>query len=94
MFRASIWSTRLICVLTLEDVTSIKINDYAALDAAGINRLDVARRLLECYLKQIFDHGFFHADPHPGNLFVYPLPDPGEAVASRRRKTGKTAAKR
>jgi predicted unusual protein kinase regulating ubiquinone biosynthesis (AarF/ABC1/UbiB family) len=62
-------------VLTLEDVTSIKIGDYAALEAAGIDRGEVAKRLMNCYLKQIFEDRFFHADPHPGNLFVYPLPD-------------------
>ncbi|MEP7285078.1 MAG: AarF/UbiB family protein [Chloroflexota bacterium] len=61
-------------VLTLEDVTSIKLNDYAALDHAGVDRKEVASRLLACYLHQIFDVRFFHADPHPGNLFVYPLP--------------------
>lgn len=61
-------------VLTMEDVTSIKISDFAALDAAGISRKEVAERLMETYLKQVFEHFFFHADPHPGNLFVYPLP--------------------
>lgn len=61
-------------VLTLEDVTTIKINDYAALEAAGISRRAVAKRLMDCYLKQVFEERFFHADPHPGNLFVYPLP--------------------
>ncbi len=61
-------------VLTIEDVTTIKINDYAALDAAGIQRKEVADRLMKTYLKQIFEDRFFHADPHPGNLFVYPLP--------------------
>jgi predicted unusual protein kinase regulating ubiquinone biosynthesis (AarF/ABC1/UbiB family) len=61
-------------VLTLEDVTSIKIGDYAALEAAGIDRGEVAKRLMDCYLKQVFEDRFFHADPHPGNLFVYPLP--------------------
>ena len=61
-------------ILTMEDVTSIKINDYAAMDAAGINRKAVANRLMDTYMKQIFQERFFHADPHPGNLFVYPLP--------------------
>lgn len=61
-------------VLTLEDVTSIKITDFDAIDAAGVDRLEVARNLLDVYLRMIFDFGFFHADPHPGNLFVYPLP--------------------
>jgi len=62
-------------VLTQEDVTSIKLNDYAAIDRAGVSRKEVAQRLINCYLRQIFDYKYFHADPHPGNLFVYPLPD-------------------
>ncbi|MBZ0300823.1 MAG: AarF/ABC1/UbiB kinase family protein [Anaerolineae bacterium] len=61
-------------VLTMEDVTTIKINDFAAMEAAGINRRAVADRLMDTYLTQIFKERFFHADPHPGNLFVYPLP--------------------
>lgn len=63
------------CVLTMEDVTSIKIMDREAIDAAGVDRSVAARRLLDIYLKMIFDFGFFHADPHPGNLFIYPLPE-------------------
>lgn len=62
-------------VITLEDVTTIKLDDYEALEAAGISRKAVAKRLSDTYLKQIFEHRFFHADPHPGNLFVYPLPE-------------------
>lgn len=61
-------------ILTIEDVTTIKINDYPALEAAGVSRKAVAKRLMDCYLKQVFEDRFFHADPHPGNLFVYPLP--------------------
>ncbi len=61
-------------VLTLEDVTAIKITDYAAIEAAGINRADVAQVLFKAYLKQIFEDGYFHADPHPGNIFVTPMP--------------------
>ena len=61
-------------VLTLEDVFAIKITDYDAITAAGIDRSEVAERLLETYLQQIFEDGFVHADPHPGNLFVTPLP--------------------
>jgi predicted unusual protein kinase regulating ubiquinone biosynthesis (AarF/ABC1/UbiB family) len=60
-------------VLIMEDVSSIKITDFAAIEAAGINRSEVARRLFDTYLKQIFIHNFVHADPHPGNLFVQPL---------------------
>jgi predicted unusual protein kinase regulating ubiquinone biosynthesis (AarF/ABC1/UbiB family) len=61
------------CVLTLEDVYFIKIIDFAAIDAAGLDRREVADRLFHTYLQQIFVEGFFHADPHPGNLFVEPL---------------------
>jgi len=67
---AVIWSHTTKRVLTLEDVVGIKITDYEAIDAAGIDRREVASRLLDTYLKQIFIDGFFHADPHPGNLFV------------------------
>ncbi len=63
-------STR--CVLTLEAVYFIKITDYEAITAAGISRDEVAGRLFQAYLYQIFTEGFFHADPHPGNLFVEP----------------------
>ena len=68
-----IWSHTTKKVLTLEDVRGIKITDYEAISAAGIDRAEVAARLLETYLKQIFEDGFFHADPHPGNLFVMPI---------------------
>ncbi len=61
--------------LTLEDVYFIKITDYAALEAAGIDRSEAADRLFRTYLRQIFVEGFFHADPHPGNLFAEPLED-------------------
>ncbi len=57
-------------VLVLEWIEGIKINDYPALDAAGINRLEVAKRMVCAYFHQLFEAGFFHADPHPGNLFV------------------------
>ncbi len=57
-------------VLVLEWIDGIKINDYAALEAAGIDRLEVANRTVQAYFHQFFDEGFFHADPHPGNIFV------------------------
>jgi predicted unusual protein kinase regulating ubiquinone biosynthesis (AarF/ABC1/UbiB family) len=68
-------------VLTLENVASIKINDFAAIDAAGISRPQLARKLYDTYLEQIFVHHFMHADPHPGNLFVHPLPRDHTAAA-------------
>lgn len=59
-------------VLVLEWVDGIKINDYAALDAAKVDRLEVANRTVSAYFHQFFEEGFFHADPHPGNIFVKP----------------------
>lgn len=65
-------------VLTLENVGFLKIADHAALEAAGIDRAEVARKLYGVYMRQIFELSFVHADPHPGNLFVEPLPTPEE----------------
>jgi predicted unusual protein kinase regulating ubiquinone biosynthesis (AarF/ABC1/UbiB family) len=59
-------------VLVLEWVDGIKVNDYAQLEAANVSRLEVARRTVEAYFYQFFEIGFFHADPHPGNIFVKP----------------------
>lgn len=61
-------------VLTLSDVTSIKINDLDALRAAGIDPVAVADELARAMFEQLFTAGFFHADPHPGNIFVTPRP--------------------
>jgi predicted unusual protein kinase regulating ubiquinone biosynthesis (AarF/ABC1/UbiB family) len=59
-------------LLVLEWIDGIKINDYTALESAGIDRLEVANRTVQAYFHQFFDEGFFHADPHPGNIFVKP----------------------
>lgn len=67
-----VWSHTTRRVLTLQDVRAIKITDYAAMDAAGIDRSEVSQRLFDVYLKQVFEDHWFHADPHPGNLFVAP----------------------
>lgn len=57
-------------VITEERVLGNKIDDLAALDRAGIDRPAVARLFADAYLTMVFEHGFFHADPHPGNVFV------------------------
>jgi len=59
-------------VLVLEWIDGIKINDYAAIEAAGVSRLEAAKRTVRAYFYQFFNEGFFHADPHPGNIFVLP----------------------
>ncbi len=71
------WDTTTRRVLTLENVAGIKITDFEAIEAAGISRSEVARRVYDTYLHQIFVTHFVHADPHPGNLFLRPVePDP------------------
>ncbi len=61
-------------LLVMEYVPGIKITDVEALEAAGIDKQDVARVLSEVFCQQILVDGFFHADPHPGNLLVRPGP--------------------
>jgi predicted unusual protein kinase regulating ubiquinone biosynthesis (AarF/ABC1/UbiB family) len=77
-----VWSNTTQRVLTLENVYAIKITDYDAITAAGIDRGQVAKVLIDTYLKQIIEDRFFHADPHPGNLFVTPIPATEEKKAS------------
>nr|WP_165143017.1 AarF/UbiB family protein [Microbacterium endophyticum] len=72
---AVVWERSTRRVLTLEDVTAIKITDAAALTASGINPADVAPVFASVMFDQLFTNGFFHADPHPGNIFVTPVTD-------------------
>ncbi|MBE0476922.1 MAG: AarF/ABC1/UbiB kinase family protein [Coriobacteriia bacterium] len=64
-------------VLTLERLRGIKVDDVEALRAAGFEPAEIARRGTSAYFKQMFEDGFFHADPHPGNLIVTPEGDLG-----------------
>ena len=57
-------------VLTMEYIDGIKIDDMPRLHHAQVDTELVARRLAEIYLRMIFQEGFFHADPHPGNILV------------------------
>nr|WP_232214634.1 AarF/ABC1/UbiB kinase family protein [Rubidibacter lacunae] len=66
------WRFTSLRVLTLEYVPGIKVSHYDALEAAGVDRSEVARLGAETYLQQLLYDGFFHADPHPGNLAVTP----------------------
>jgi ubiquinone biosynthesis protein len=59
-------------VLAMEFITGIKINQIEELIEKDIDTKVIARRLTTSFFKQIFDYGFFHADPHPGNLLVLP----------------------
>lgn len=57
-------------VLTMEFIYGIKINDKAALQKAGFDPFKVAKMLIECFSKQIYEDGWIHSDPHPGNLLI------------------------
>ena len=59
-------------VLTMEYVPGIKISEVDKLLAAGYDPKEIARRGADAFLKQVLDYGLFHADPHPGNLFILP----------------------
>lgn len=59
-------------VLTMELMSGMEIDDVAAIKKAGLDPQEVAKNYLEINLKEFFHDGFFHADPHPGNIFVLP----------------------
>jgi predicted unusual protein kinase regulating ubiquinone biosynthesis (AarF/ABC1/UbiB family) len=75
-------------VLVMERISGVKINDLRTLDALGVSRVELAARLNNCYLKQFFIDGFFHADPHPGNLFVRVEPELPVVAFSNGRANG------
>lgn len=76
-----VWERSTRKVLTLQDVTAIKITDAAGLAAVGIDPAEVAPVFAAVMFDQLFTNGFFHADPHPGNVFVTPMP-PGSTDAA------------
>jgi predicted unusual protein kinase regulating ubiquinone biosynthesis (AarF/ABC1/UbiB family) len=78
---AIVWERTTRRVLTLQDVTAIKINDREALRAAGIDPAEVAPVFAAVMFDQLFTNGFFHADPHPGNIFVTPVASSGAGAA-------------
>lgn len=68
-----VWERSSLRALTLSDVSAIKITDVEALKWEGIDPSAVADELARVTFQQIFVAGFFHADPHPGNIFVTPV---------------------
>ncbi|HJU09451.1 MAG TPA: AarF/UbiB family protein [Candidatus Binataceae bacterium] len=61
-------------VLTMELVRGVKVTDIDALERDGIDKHEVAQKLIEVFTEMILRDGFFHADPHPGNILVQPGP--------------------
>ena len=68
------WSHSTSRLLTLQYMWGTKVTDFASLERQGISRALVAEILMQAYLKQVMEVGFFHADPHPGNIAVRPGP--------------------
>lgn len=66
------WETTTRRVLTMERIEGIKITEVAALEAAGLDRKEIARRNIAILLKAVLQDGLFHADPHAGNFMVMP----------------------
>jgi ubiquinone biosynthesis protein len=66
------WDATAKGVLTLEYIDGIKVNNIEALTQAGLDRRLIARRGADVFLKMVLDHGFFHGDPHPGNVYILP----------------------
>ena len=66
------WDTTTARILTMERIRGICIKDVQALDKAGFDRKELAKRTVSLWLKMVFEGEAFHADPHPGNLFVEP----------------------
>jgi len=59
-------------VLTMERVSGTKVTDLEGLERLGVSRRRIAETAVRTFLRQVLEHGFFHADPHPGNFFVQP----------------------
>ena len=57
-------------ILTMEYIDGIKLKDFEKLEAAGLDKRTIAINGAKAILQQVFEYGFFHADPHPGNIFV------------------------
>ncbi|KAG4203434.1 hypothetical protein ERO13_A05G401000v2 [Gossypium hirsutum] len=59
-------------VLTMEWVDGVKLNEQAAIERQGLKLLDLVTTGIQCSLRQLLEYGYFHADPHPGNLLATP----------------------
>jgi predicted unusual protein kinase regulating ubiquinone biosynthesis (AarF/ABC1/UbiB family) len=73
-------------ILTMQYIDGIKVTDVAALREAGLDPAVIGERIVDLFGEQVIEHGFFHGDPHPGNIFVLrdgrvALIDFGQALA-------------
>lgn len=66
------WDYTSVKVLTMEWVEGIKLSEQARIEKQGLNILKLVDTGIQCSLRQLLEHGYFHADPHPGNLLATP----------------------
>jgi ubiquinone biosynthesis protein len=66
------WNETAKGVLTLEYIDGIKVSEKEKLERGGIDRRVIARRGADAFVKMVLVHGFFHGDPHPGNVLILP----------------------
>jgi ubiquinone biosynthesis protein len=66
------WEATAKGVLTIEYMDGIKVSDLPAIEEAGLDRREIARRGAVAFLKMVLEHGSFHGDPHPGNVLILP----------------------
>lgn len=59
-------------ILIMERIEGVRIDDISAIEAMGLDRRELAKNGVDAYFKMILEDGFFHADPHPGNIFAMP----------------------
>jgi ubiquinone biosynthesis protein len=59
-------------VLVMERIKGVRVDDARGIDRMGLNRGELAAAVVDAYLKMTLEDGFFHADPHPGNIFLMP----------------------
>jgi len=71
-FPKVFWKATSKGILTLEYIDGIKVSNLAALESAGLDRCLIARRGADAFLTMVLVHGFFHGDPHPGNVLILP----------------------
>ena len=66
------WSFTSKALLTMEMIEGIKVSDIDSLVSAGLDRQLIARRGADAFVKMVLQHGYFHGDPHPGNILILP----------------------
>ncbi len=71
-FPKVFWNASSRGILTLEFINGIKVSNHEALRETGLDLLIIAKRGADAILKMVLEDGFFHGDPHPGNVFILP----------------------